>query len=52
MNVEAIYAAPFVNESNDDPARGMELSYDEVLALLARLNIPHEGLVHRGVTNT
>lgn len=50
VTVEAIYAAPFVNETNDDPARGMELSYDEILALLVRLNIPHEGLVHRGVT--
>ncbi len=50
LDVEAIYAAPFVNETCDDPGRGMELSYQEILALLARLGIAHEGLVHRGVT--
>ncbi|MBL0373442.1 nucleoside hydrolase [Rhizobium sp. KVB221] len=51
VDVEAIYAAPFVNETNDDPGGGMELSYEEILALLQRLSIPHEGLVYRGVTN-
>ncbi len=50
VTVEAIYAAPFVNETTDDPGDGMELSYQEILALLERLAIPHEGLVHRGVT--
>lgn len=50
VTVEAIYAAPFVNETTCDPAEGMELSYQEILALLERLSIPHEGLVHRGVT--
>lgn len=50
VTVEAIYAAPFVNETTDDPGDGMELSYREILALLERLSIPHEGLVHRGVT--
>jgi inosine-uridine nucleoside N-ribohydrolase len=51
MEVEAIYAAPFMNETCFDPGRGMELSYQEILALLERLGIPHEGLVHRGATN-
>lgn len=50
VTVEAIYAAPFVNETTDDPGDGMELSYLEILALLERLSIPYEGLVHRGVT--
>ncbi|UVC10501.1 nucleoside hydrolase [Rhizobium sp. TH2] len=51
VSVEAIYAAPFVNETTQDPARGMELSYDEILALLDRLAIAPVGLVHRGVTD-
>ncbi|GMB79728.1 nucleoside hydrolase [Shinella zoogloeoides] len=50
VTVEAIYAAPFVNETTSDPAEGMELSYREILALLERLDVPHDGLVHRGVT--
>lgn len=50
LDVEAIYAAPFVNETCDDPGRGMELSYQEILSLLDRMGIAHEGLVHRGVT--
>lgn len=50
VTVEAIYAAPFINETTGDPGHGMELSYQEILALLERLSIPHEGLVHRGVT--
>lgn len=50
VSVEAIYAAPFINETTKDPAEGMELSYDEILALLDRLSIAPAGLVHRGVT--
>lgn len=49
VSVEALYAAPFVNETTKDPAEGMELSYDEILTLLARLSIEPAGLVHRGV---
>ena len=50
VTVEAIFAAPFVNETTGDPAEGMELSYREILALLERLDIPHTSLVHRGIT--
>ena len=49
--LEAIYAAPFHNKRSDGPGHGMELSYEEILRLLARLEIAPEGLVHRGVTD-
>src|SRR6478735_4326038 len=51
FDVEAIYAAPFFNTRAESPGHGIELSYDEILRLLARLNIPPVGLVHRGVTD-
>ncbi|WP_426442998.1 nucleoside hydrolase [Bradyrhizobium genosp. P] len=51
FDVEAIYAAPFFNERSDGPGHGMELSYQEILRLLERLNMPAGGLVHRGVTD-
>ncbi len=51
FDVEAIYAAPFFNARADSPGHGMELSYEEILRLLTRVNISPEGLVHRGVTD-
>ena len=39
FDVEAIYAAPFFNARADSPAHGMELSYQEILRLLERLNV-------------
>lgn len=51
MRVEAIYAAPFFNKRSTGPGNGMELSYEEILRLLALLGRPHEGLVHRGATD-
>ena len=50
LKVEAIYAAPFYNDRANDPGHGMELSYDEIIRLLERLQIPSKGLVHKGVT--
>ncbi len=50
LNLEAIYATPFHNARSDSPGHGMELSYEEILRVLARLNIAEAGLVHRGVT--
>lgn len=50
FDVEAIYAAPFFIEGRSSgPADGMEKSYEEILRLLERLNIPAKGLVHKGV---
>lgn len=50
IRLEAIYAAPFSNAKTNGPGAGMDQSYDEILALLTRLNIEPTGLVHKGVT--
>ncbi len=49
--LEAIYAAPFHNSRSTGPGHGMELSYEEILRLLERLDVSARGLVHRGVTD-
>ncbi|CAM2152172.1 purine nucleosidase [Pararobbsia alpina] len=51
MTVEAIYAAPFFNSRSTGPGHGMELSYEEILRLLALMKRPHEGFVFRGSTD-
>jgi purine nucleosidase len=51
MDVEAIYAAPFTNNRSTGPGDGMEKSYDEILRLLERLKVGHEGFVFRGSTH-
>lgn len=48
--LEAIYAAPFFNDRSTSPGHGMELSYDEILRLLERMNVSPEGLVYKGST--
>ena len=48
ITVDALYAAPFFNSRSSGPADGMEKSYQEILALLERINISPEGLVFRG----
>lgn len=49
LDLQAIYAAPFHNDRSDSPEHGMDLSYDEILRLLSRMDVRHEGLVFRGV---
>lgn len=49
LKVEAIYAVPFQNARSSGPAEGMELSYQEILRVLTRLQISSEGLAFRGV---
>lgn len=51
ITLEAIYAAPFFNDRSSGPGDGMELSYQEILELLERLDISPEGYVYRGVTD-
>ena len=48
LNLEAIYAAPFHNNRSANPEDGMEKSYEEILRLLALLNVDAEGFVYRG----
>ncbi len=50
LKVEAIYAAPFSNQRSSGPRDGMEKSYDEILRLLDRLGVAHDGFVFRGST--
>jgi purine nucleosidase len=48
LSVEAVYAAPFFNSRSAGPEDGMEKSYEEIVRILTKLNIDHEGLVYRG----
>lgn len=48
LAVEAIYAAPYYKKSIASPAAGMELSYQEILQLLARLDVADHSYVYRG----
>jgi len=51
IGLEAIYAAPFQNSRSQSPGHGMELSYDEILRLLARLGKEPKDFVFKGVTD-
>ena len=48
MTVEAIYAAPFVNDRSRSAAEGMEKSYEEILRLLTFFDDVDESIAHRG----
>lgn len=48
MTIEAIYAAPYLNDRSTSAADGMEKSYEEILRLLDKMKRPADGLVHRG----
>lgn len=48
LRLEALYAAPFSNRLAATAERGMELSFEEILRVLARMNEPADGRVFRG----
>jgi len=48
LSVEAVYAAPFHNSRSASPGEGMELSYQEILRLLAFLGLSADGFAYRG----
>ena len=48
MDVEAIYAAPFVNDRSKSAGEGMEKSYQEILRILKFLGRSSDGLAFRG----
>ena len=48
LDVEAIYAAPFLNRRSSGPADGMEKSYAEILRLLECLNVSKDRFAFRG----
>ncbi len=48
LTVEGLYAAPFFNLRSSSPGDGMEMSYDEIIRLLGKLDVPSEKLAYRG----
>ena len=48
MQVDAIYAAPYLNTRSTSPADGMEKSYEEILRLSDFLGYKTEGRVFKG----
>ena len=51
MTVEAVYAAPFLNERAESPEDGMEKSYNEILNIMKLMNIPQSECVYKGSRN-
>jgi len=48
LSVEAIYAAPFVNNRSTSAAQGMEKSYEEILRLLKFFKRVDPSIAHQG----
>jgi purine nucleosidase len=48
VGLEAVYAAPFLNDRSESAGDGMEKSYQEILRLLAMLGKSPEGFAFRG----
>ncbi|SDM67372.1 nucleoside hydrolase [Kriegella aquimaris] len=48
MKVQAIYAAPYLNNRSVSPRDGMQKSHEEILRLMEKLGINPKGLVHKG----
>lgn len=51
LNLEAVYAAPFSNNRADNPTKGMELSYEEILRILDKMDVAHEEFAFKGSKN-
>lgn len=48
IQLEAVYAAPYLNSRSESPADGMEKSYQEILRLLKMLGKNPDGFAFRG----
>jgi inosine-uridine nucleoside N-ribohydrolase len=48
LNLEAVYAAPFSNDRSDNPSRGMELSYEEILRIMDKMDMKHDNFAFKG----
>lgn len=48
LNVEAVYAAPFLNSRSQGPGDGMEKSYEEILRILGKMGLESEGFSFKG----
>lgn len=51
LRVEAVYAAPFLNNRSSSAEDGMEKSHQEILRILAKLEIAPEGFAFKGSRN-
>lgn len=51
FNLKAVYAAPFSNNRADNPTKGMELSYEEILRILGKMNVSPDGFAFKGSKN-
>ena len=51
LDLKAVYAAPFSNKRASDPGEGMEKSYEEILRILNKMNIPSDGFAYKGSTS-
>ncbi|HBG26299.1 MAG: hypothetical protein A2Y10_01945 [Planctomycetes bacterium GWF2_41_51] len=51
LNVKAFYAAPFFNENSENPADGMEKSYQEIIRVLDKMHLSHKTEVLKGSEN-
>lgn len=48
LKIDAIYAAPFLNHRSTSAGDGMEKSYEEILRILALMEMPSDNFVYRG----
>jgi hypothetical protein len=48
LAIEAVYAAPFHNERSKSAGDGMQKSYEEILRILGRLDVPSKGMAFEG----
>ncbi|CAG7627718.1 nucleoside hydrolase [Paenibacillus allorhizosphaerae] len=48
IDLQAIYAAPFFNHLSKSAKDGMDKSYDEMIRILHKMNVPDEGFAFRG----
>jgi purine nucleosidase len=51
FNLLSVYSAPFSNDRADNPTKGMELSYEEILRILGKMNKKPDGFAYMGSKN-
>lgn len=51
LRVEAVYAAPFLNNRSKSAEEGMEKSYEEILRILEKLGVSPKGFAFKGSRN-
>lgn len=51
LRVEAVYAAPFLNNRSTSAEDGMEKSYEEILRVLGKLGVSPDGFAFKGSRN-